>query len=97
MTTWRSSAHRGTAAKVITAVGAVFALIEVVYIFLLLVKANAGNGFFVFIKSLAEPLAVFFPGLFPVSNYNLAVILDYGLAAVFWLVVAGVLARLVGR
>jgi hypothetical protein len=87
----------GTAARVISLVGAVFALIEVVYILLILFSANAGNGFFRFIRSLAEPLALFFPGLFPIDNYNLGVIVNYGLAAVFWLIVAGILARLVGR
>jgi hypothetical protein len=40
---------------------------------------------------------LFWPGLFPVGNADLAVILNYGLAAVFWLVVSGVIARLVGR
>jgi hypothetical protein len=87
----------GTAARVISLVGAVFALIEVVYILLILFGANAGNSFFRFIQSLAEPLALFWPGLFPIDNYNLSVIVNYGLAAVFWLVVAGILARLVGR
>jgi hypothetical protein len=87
----------GTAARVISLVGAVFALIEVIYILLILFGANAGNSFFRFISSLAEPLALFWPGLFPIDNYQLSVIVNYGLAAVFWLVVAGILARLVGR
>lgn len=77
--------------------GAVFALIEVIYILLILFSANAGNAFFRFIQSLAEPLALFWPGLFPIDNPQLSVIVNYGLAAVFWLVVAGLLARLVGR
>jgi hypothetical protein len=87
----------GTAARVISLVGAVFALIEVIYILLILFGASATNGFFKFISSLAEPLALFWPGLFPIDNYQLNVIVNYGLAAVFWLVVAGILARLVGR
>lgn len=98
MTTRRwSRTGSGTAARVIQLVGAVFALIEVIYILLLLFGANAGNAFFRFIQSLAEPLALFWPGLFPIANYNLSVIVNYGLAAVFWLVVAGLLARVVSR
>lgn len=31
------------------------------------------------------------------SDPNIAVILDYGLAAVFWLVLAGVIARFAAR
>jgi hypothetical protein len=87
----------GTAARVISLVGAVFALIEVIYILLILFKANGTNAFVQFIHSLAEPLALFWPGLFPIDNQTLNIIVNYGLAAVFWLVVAGILARLVGR
>jgi hypothetical protein len=82
---------------VITGIGALFALIEVVYILMILFGANQANSFFVFIRSLAAPLALFFPGLFDLGNYNLSVIVNYGLAAVFWIVVAGFLARLISR
>jgi hypothetical protein len=87
----------GTAARVIQLVGAVFALFEVVYILLILFGASAGNAFFRFIQSIAEPLALFWPGLFPIDDYKLSVLVNYGMAAVFWLVVAGLLARLLGR
>ncbi|MEV0069666.1 MULTISPECIES: hypothetical protein [unclassified Amycolatopsis] len=97
MSRWRTSTRTNTAARVITGIGALFAFIEVLYLVMLLAGANAANGFFIFIRSLADPLALFFPGLFPVSNPDLAVILDYGLAAVFWLVVSGIIARLVAR
>jgi hypothetical protein len=59
--------------------------------------ASQTNAFFKFVQSLAEPLALFFPGLFATGNYNLDVFLNYGLAAVFWLVVTGLLARAVSR
>jgi hypothetical protein len=95
MTTRRWAVGHGTAARVVTAIGAVFALIEVIYILLILFGANQANQFFQLIKSVAEPLALFFPGLFNLANNNLETILNYGLAAVFWLVVAGFIARLV--
>jgi hypothetical protein len=82
---------------VISGIGAVFALIEVLYILMIVLGANQGNAFFRFIQSLAEPLALFFPGLFATGNYNVDVLLNYGLAAVFWLVVTGILARAVSR
>lgn len=100
MTTSRWAAvrsGRGTAARVITGIGVVFALIEVVYILMILFGANRTNSFFHFVQSLAEPLALFFPGLFTLDNYNLSVIVNYGLAAVFWIVVASLIARLVSR
>jgi hypothetical protein len=94
---WAVSSGRGTAARIITGIGAAFALIEVVYILLILFGANQANDFFRFVKSLAEPLALFFPGLFNLANNNLETILNYGLAAVFWIVVSGFIARLVSR
>ena len=96
MSPWRTTTRRNTAVRVITAIGAIFAGLEVMYMIMVLAGANAGNAFFAFIKSLAVPLALFWPGLFPVNNPDLAVIMDYGLAAVFWLVITGLIARFAG-
>ena len=92
----RTSTRSGrvTLARFITGIGALFAFIEVVYGLLLLFNANQGNAFFNFMRSLADPLALFFPGLFNVSNHVGAILLNYGLPAVFWLVVTGLIARL---
>jgi hypothetical protein len=97
MSRLRTTSGRGTASRVISGIGAVFALIEVIYILMLILDANTANAFFRFIAALAEPLALFFPGLFQTGNNNVDVLLNYGLAAVFWLVVTGILARLVYR
>ncbi|MEV6714806.1 hypothetical protein AB0M48_22555 [Lentzea sp. NPDC051208] len=97
MSRLRTSSSRGTASRVISGIGALFAFIEVLYILMIVLGANQGNAFFKFIQSLAEPLALFFRGLFATGNYNLDVFLNYGLAAVFWLVVTGLLARAVSR
>ena len=90
---WHGTSTRGSAARIITGIGALFAIIEVLYILLIVLGANAANAFVRFVSSIAEPLALFFPGLFPIDNYTVAVIVTYGLAAVFWLVVAGLIAR----
>ena len=42
----------------------------------------------------AEPLALFFPGLVEAPSEVLQVLLDYGLAAMFWVLVAGVVGRI---
>jgi hypothetical protein len=94
---WHVSNYGGGAARLITGVGAVFALFEVVYILLRLFDANPANAFFQFIQTVAQPLALFFPGLFDLVNDKLEVLVNYGLAAVFWLVVTGFIARLVAR
>ncbi|APA99639.1 hypothetical protein [Nocardia seriolae] len=85
------------AARIISGVGALFALIEGVYILLLILNADQSNKFFTFIKGLAEPLALFFPGLFHTGSVDFDIILNYGLAAVFWLIVTGFAARVIAR
>jgi hypothetical protein len=97
MSTWRGTSNRATAARVVTGVGALFALIEVIYILMVLMGANTANAFYRFINSIADPLALFFPGLFQLQNNDVGVLVNYGLAAVFWLVVTGVIARIVTR
>lgn len=97
MTGTRTYSGRASAARIITGVGAVFALVEVIYILMILLGANVGNAFVRFIRSIAEPLALFFPGLFPIDNPQLAVLVNYGLAAIFWVVVTGFIARLFFR
>jgi hypothetical protein len=94
---WYVRNHGNAAARVVSGVGSVFAVVEVLFILLILFNANPVNGFFRFIQSIAEPLALFFPGLFHVDNFKLEVFLNYGLAAVFWLVVTGFIARLIDR
>jgi hypothetical protein len=94
MTRTRIGSSRVSAARIITGIGAIFALVEVIHILLVLLGANAENAFARFIRSIADPLAVFFPGLFPIDNPQVAVLVNYGLAAVFWLVVTGLVARL---
>jgi hypothetical protein len=97
MSRLRTTSGRGTASRVISGIGALFALIEILFILMIVLGANTANGFFRFVQSLADPLALFFPGLFSTGNFNVDVFLNYGLAAVFWLVVTGLLARAVSR
>jgi hypothetical protein len=97
MSRLRTTSGRGTASRVISGIGVVFALIEILFILMIVLGANQANSFFRFIQSLADPLALFFPGLFNTGNFNVDVLLNYGLAAVFWLVVTGILARAVSR
>ena len=87
----------GGLSALVSTVGSVLALIEIVYIVLLVFDANQTNRIFTFVKSLAEPLALFFPGLFVTGSRDWDIIVNYGLAALFWLVVTGIVARLLSR
>ena len=69
-------------AGLINAVGFIFAV--------LLVLHELANS----VARAAEPLALFFPGLVEAPSEVLQVLLDYGLAAMFWVLVAGVVGRI---
>lgn len=94
----RSRTRRGsTVGSIVRAVGTVFAVILGLHIVFVLFEANAGNSFVDLIAQWAGVLAIFFRDLFATGNIKLDVFLNYGLAAVFWLVVTGLLARLLSR
>lgn len=97
MTTWRTYRGRGAAGRIVVGIGGLFAAIEIVFILLNLLGANPANALFQFIGSLARALALFFPGLFQTGNATWDMILDYGLAALFWIVLAGFIGRALGR
>lgn len=87
----------GAVATVVRWVGLGFALVLVVHVLLTAGDANPDNGITRFFASAADPLALAFKSLFRPENAQLRVLVNYGLAAVFWLVVSTVLSRLVRR
>lgn len=88
--------NEGTA-RIIGGVGTLFAIVEAAYILLFVLGADQTNKLFTLIKSWADPLALFFPGLFHTDSVKLDVVINYGLAAIFWLVVTSFLAGMVAR
>ena len=89
--------RRTTVGSVIRGIGTVFAVILALHILFVLLGANAANAFVRFIGYWAGVLALWFRNLFATGNANLDVLLNFGLAIVFWVVVTGLLARLVDR
>lgn len=88
----------GVLASAVRAVAVVCAVILVVHIVLTLGNANPDNGITKLISDLARPLALGFKDLFSPSDPKVSVLVNFGLAALFWLVagalVAGVIRRL---
>jgi len=97
MDSYRRLHRRGPVGALVSAVGSIFALIEIVHMLMLLFGVNSTNRLVSVITSLAESLALFFPGLFDTGNHELNIVVGYGLAAAFWLLVAGIVARVLGR
>lgn len=87
----------GVVAGVVRWVGLLFALVLAVHVLLTMGDANPANGITKFFSSAADPLALAFKSLFTPENENLRVLVNYGLAALFWLIVSAVLSRLIRR
>lgn len=85
------------AATIVRAVATVFAVVLVVRVVLTLGNANPANGIVTRVADLAQPLALGFTDLFTPADPKMQVLVNDGLAALFWLVVGVVLARLIRR
>ena len=88
---------RGTAAKVVRVVGSVIAAILVAHMLFVLLGANPDNQLAAWVARWADTLALWFVNLFATGSAALNVLLNYGLAAVFWLLVTGLIARALYR
>ena len=82
------------AASVIRIISIVFAAVLVIHVVLVVTAANPANGITVFFRDLADNLTLGIGDLFLPSSPTLAVILNYGLAAVVWIAIGLVLSRL---
>lgn len=91
---WRAQAV-AILATVIRVLGALFALVLVAYVVLTIGDANPANGITRFVDSWANFIALGFQDLFTPADAKLRVLVNFGLAALFWLVVSSVLARIV--
>lgn len=83
-------------ASMINGAGFLLAALLVMHVVLVLFRIPAESPFAQAIERVSLPLALFFPGMIDVHNVMLQVLVDYGLAAIFWIVVAGVFAKIFG-
>lgn len=84
-------------ATVIRIVGWVFVLVLAAHVALQLGDADPTKGITRFVAYWADRLLLGFQDLFTPADLRVRVLVNYGLAALFWLVVSSVLARLVRR
>ena len=84
-------------ARLITAVAAVVAAIIVLAIVLRLLNANPSNGIVDAIHQAGSWLSSPFHGLFSPHNGDVRMAVNWGIAALVYLIVARVIARLVAR
>jgi hypothetical protein len=80
-----------TAVKVFCTVAALFLAAHIVFV---LGDANPDNGITQFVRSWADYLTLGFQNLFTPEGEKTRVLVNYGIAAIFWLVVGAVASRL---
>jgi hypothetical protein len=96
---WRRTGGRvaSVLASIVRWVGLVFAALLVIHVIFTVGSANPDNGIVSFVRSWADSLALGFSDLFTPGDAKLRVLVNYGIAAIFWLVVSGVLAKVIRR
>lgn len=87
----------GVVASVVRWLGLVFALVLAVHVLLTIGDANPANGITRFFSTTADWFVLAFKNLFTPADAKLRVLVNYGLAAVFWMILSAVLSRLVRR
>ena|SRR2546430_13781617 len=86
-------------ADVVRWIGLAAAVILVVHVILVAGEANPANWIAKVVHSLADVLSLGFKDLFnkPADDPKLRVLINYGIAAIFWLIVSAFLAKLIRR
>jgi len=87
----------GLLARAVRLVVGVIVLIIVAGILLVLLKANQSNGVVSTVHGWGRSLAGPFDGMFSLHNARLAVAVNWGIAAVVYLFVGELIARVLGR
>ncbi|WP_028662608.1 hypothetical protein [Saccharomonospora iraqiensis] len=96
-TDWHAARDRGVEllATLVRWVGLAFAVVLVLHVVFVVGEANPDNGIVSFVADAAERLALGFEDMFVPDDPQLAVLLNHGLAAVFWLVASSLVTRII--
>lgn len=94
---WAAIRGRGVGllAGIVRWVGLAFALVLVLHVVFVIGEANAENGIVQWVGDASRNLAVGFHDLFQPADPKLLVLINYGIAAIFWLVVSSIVAKVI--
>ncbi|MCP2251749.1 hypothetical protein LY13_000480 [Prauserella aidingensis] len=96
---WTAVRERGVGllAGIVRWVGLAFALVLVLHVIFVIGEANSENSIVQWVADSSESLAVGFHDLFQPADPKLLVLINYGIAAIFWLVVSSIVAKVIRR
>lgn len=86
---------RSPAGRLIELAAVILAAIIVLHIIFVLIGANGGNAIVRTDADWASTLAAWFRDLFTMSNAKLEVLVNYGIAALFYLAIGRIISSLV--
>lgn len=94
-----TTARRGidALANVLRIVGMAIVAVLVIFIVLTLLNANPANGLTMIVSDLADTFSLGLRDLFQPEEPKLAVVLNFGTAALIWFAITTVVVRLVRR
>ena len=87
----------GLLAGVVRWVCLIFALIVVMHIVLVVAEANPANGIVQFAGNWADELTLGVNDLFTPSDPKLQVLINFGIAAMLWLIISSVGSKIIRR
>jgi hypothetical protein len=96
---WRKTKDRAASALsgLVRWVGLILAAVLVLHVIFVIGDANAANGIVSFVKGWAQSVSLDFKDLFVPTDPKLGVLVNYGVAAIFWLVVSAIVAKVIRR
>jgi hypothetical protein len=92
---WRRSV--GLVAYLVGLATKLAALILVLYVAFTVFRANPANVWYQFVESLATSLSLGLANLFQLADARWTTLVDYGLAALVWLIIGSAVAGLIRR
>jgi hypothetical protein len=90
-----AASARAGLARAVDLIGAAVALILIAGILLVLLGANRHNGLVQTVRDAADWLAGPFNGLFDLKHRKVELAVDWGVAALVWLLLARLIARVI--
>lgn len=92
---WGGGAER--VAGLVRWLGLIVAAILVLHVVFVIGEANEANGIVTFVRGWADGLSLGFRDLFMPADLKLRVLVNYGIAAIFWMMVSAILAKIIRR
>lgn len=87
----------GLLAAIVRWAGLIVAAVLVLQVFFVVGSANPANAIVSWVRGWADTFALGFQDLFEPSDAKLRVLVNFGIAALFWLIVSGIVARIIRR